>query len=43
MYLNYSNTSVLLILTEELSFLIVQKIFEENIEKENENNYIEYI
>ena len=39
-YLNYKNSSVILILTEELSFLIVQKVFEDNIGYNDQNNAV---
>jgi len=39
-YLNYKNSSVIFILTEELSFLIVQKVFEDNFGNNFQNNYV---
>ena len=38
-YTNYKGNSVLLILTEDLNFLIVQRVFEENMD---DNNYKSY-
>ena len=40
MYYNFKNSSVLLILTEEMSFLILQKVFEDNYDPNDANNNI---
>ena len=42
-YFKYKDSSVLLILTEELNFLIVQRVFEENYVKNDDNIINNYI